>query len=260
MTSVSAWSERGLALAEWALAALLGALVLAAALAWLQSSVVLAMSQRVPAQLLESSYWLSQRLDNLISRAGAGGVHPLGLDEPALAAWWPQTQPANGVLGSDQLLLQRLISSDTDAFDCEGRRTVVGTRQVSRLFLRRESVSPLWALACDSGYCDGSGCHALGDAGIVLMTGVNAIRWRLLMPSTATLVGSWQALGPVSTASTYAPVTAVRVQLWTSSEVQFTRMRRWQPPSAWMGPRINPVNDKRAHLTLEMTWGLNYAH
>lgn len=249
--------ERGVAIAEWAMAAVLGALVLASALAWLQSSVVLAMSQRVPAQLQESSYWLTQRLDQLISQAGAGGVHPLGLDDVALSAWWPQTRPNTGRALSDQLLLQRIVLSADDDFDCEGRRTAVGARQISRLFLRRESVSPLWALACDAGYCDGSGCFALGDAGIVLMTGVNAMQWQLLAADADAVefMPAWQGLD----AARAQAIAGLRLRLWTSSETEFSRPRRWQAPETWLGPPLDEINERRAQHTLEMTWRLSHA-
>ncbi|MEO6698501.1 MAG: hypothetical protein ABIR53_03015 [Paraperlucidibaca sp.] len=254
-----ALAQRGIAIAEWAMAAVLGALVLAAALAWLQSSVVLAMSQRVPAQLQESSYWLTQRLDRLIVAAGAGGVHPLGLDDPALSAWWPSTLANTGRVASDQLLLQRLIESDNDDFDCEGRRTAVGARQISRLFLRRDTVSPLWALACDSGYCDMSGCHALGDAGIVLMTGVSAIVWRVLAPATGADAAGWQRLDSWRTQQQTTPITGLRLSLWTTSEDQYSRARRWQAPITWSGPDISPLIERRAQHTLAMTWELSHA-
>ena len=252
-------AQRGIAIAEWAMAAVLGALVLAAAMAWLQSSVVLAMSQRVPAQLQESSYWLTQRLDQLITHAGAGGVHPLGLDDPALAAWWPKALPGTGRVASDQLLLQQLIENDKNNFDCEGRRTAVGARQISRLFLRKESVSPLWALACDSGYCDDSGCHALGDAGIVLMTGVSAISWRALAVAEGSSAASWIGIDSWRTQQPTSAIAGLRVALWTTSEDQLSRARRWQVPKNWLAPTIVPIAERRAQHTLEMTWGLNHA-
>ena len=252
-------AQRGIAIAEWAMAAVLGALVLAAAMAWLQSSVVLAMSQRVPAQLQESSYWLTQRLDQLITNAGAGGVHPFGLDDPALAAWWPKALPGTGRVASDQLLLQRLIESDKNDFDCEGRRTAVGARQVSRLFLRKESVSPLWALACDSGYCDDSGCHALGDAGIVLMSGVSAISWRALAATEGGSIASWIDIDSWRTQQQTSAIAGLRVALWTTSEDQLSRARRWQAPENWLAPTIAPVAERRVQHTLEMTWELSHA-
>jgi hypothetical protein len=257
----SAWAlaQRGVAIAEWVIAAVLGALVLAAALAWVQSSIVLAMSQRVPARLQESSYWLTQRLDRLISTAGAGGVHPLGLDDPALSAWWPKALVSSGRVASDQLLLQRLIETDKDDFDCEGRRTAVGARQISRLFLRRETVSPLWALACDSGYCNASGCYALGDAGIVLMTGVSAIEWRVLAAAIGADAAAWQSLESWRVEQQTTPISGLRVALWTTSEDQYSRVRRWQAPTAWSGPDISPVTERRAQHTLEMTWELSHA-
>lgn len=262
--------QRGIAIAEWAMAAVLGALVLAAALAWLQSSVVLAMSQRVPAQLQESSYWLTQRLDQLIIHAGAGGVHPLGFDDPALSAWWPTALTNTGRVSSDQLLLQRLVISGSDDFDCEGRRTAVGARQISRLFLRRESVSPLWALACDGGYCDSSGCHALGDAGIVLMSGVNAMQWRVLAAtpalaaessavSSAQSVAPWQSLDAWRIESPARSLAGLRVRLWTSSEAEFSRLRPWRAPATWLGPSLGEVRERRAQHTLEMTWAIHHA-
>lgn len=250
--------QRGIAIAEWALAAVLGALVLAAALAWVQSSLVLAMSQRVPAQLQEASYWLMQRLERMVSTAGAGGVHPLGLDDPALSAWWPTTQADTGRVPSDQLLLQRRVLDERDDFDCEGRRTAVGARQISRLFLRRESVSPLWALACDAGYCDSSGCHALGDAGIVLMSGVSAIHWSVLAQGSANspLVASeWDSVDALTGAMT--PV-GLRAAIWATSDTEFSRDRRWAAPPTWQGPAIEPLRERRAQHTLTMTWMLNH--
>lgn len=254
-------TQRGIAVVEWVMAAVLGALVLASALAWLQSSVVLALSQRVPAQLQESSYWLTQRLDQLITKAGAGGVHPLGLDDPALSTWWPKALPNTGRVLSDQLLLQRVVLNAQGDFDCEGRRTAFGARQISRLFLRRESISPLWTLACDGGYCDISGCYALGDAGIVLMAGVNAMQWQVLAADAGSSesVLPWLGVDAWRAQASVQAITGLRVRLWTSSETEFSRTRRWQAPAIWLGPSIGEINERRAQHTLEMTWRLSHA-
>ena len=67
-----AFAQRGIALAEWLLASVLGLLILMAALAWLNSSWQLAIAQRQPLQMANAGAWILQRINLSAGLAGFG--------------------------------------------------------------------------------------------------------------------------------------------------------------------------------------------
>jgi type IV pilus assembly protein PilW len=79
--------------------------------------------------------------------------------------------PSTGLGASDQLLVQRLTFVDT--VDCEGNVVEANRYVVSRYFLRADPATNAdSALACDGGFHDESVLSNVGDAGVVLLGGV----------------------------------------------------------------------------------------
>lgn len=199
--------QRGLLLAEWLLAAVLGLLLLSAVVIGLQVQLRLQLAHRDQMQQLMSVHWLLQRLETRVLVAGWDGVHPLLKDQPG----WPGAD--------DQLLLA--WRSPEEALDCEGRRHAAGSWLVERYFLRADNQAAGLVLACDAGICTETGCSQLGDAGVPIQGGL--VRWTLhygqreQVSTDAALVD--EGLGmPIyrlrSALVDSAPVVSVRLNLW----------------------------------------------
>lgn len=252
----AAHAQRGMVLAEWTLAALVGVLLVAAAMAWLRSGLHMALWQRVPVQMSTQAVWLQARLARPALLAGMGGVHPAGLDDERLSAWWPVAD-GPGLMTSDRLLLQRVL--DTDALDCEGTRVGAGHRLVERYFLRTDSSGEGWVLACDAGSCDAGGCQRLGDAGVALHGHVDGllVRYGLHHEHTGTL--AYVDAAGLRQAGAGAALVAVRVGLLLRSGERLPAVARWRPPPDW--PDALPVMPADRHrrdawqFTLEVPHG-----
>lgn len=244
-------SQRGSALAEWTLAALLGAFILAAALAWLQSSLQLALLQRMPVQMAEEAVWLLQRLSREAMLAGQGGVHPLGSDDGRLAAWQVSDGQGPGSPASDQLLLVRYL--DAEVMDCEGARTGAGEVLVERYFLRADSSASGLVLACDAGACNANGCRELGDAGAPLQSGVDSFQVLYGLPRSPGQsvryvdASAWRELVP-------APgLASLRIGLLQRSRESVSRARRWSLPADWLGLELPPATAQVARSAWQQT-------
>lgn len=173
--------QRGVALAEWLLASALGLLILIAALAWLNSSWQLAIAQRQPVQMASAGVWLMDRIRQSAELAGFGAVHPLALDDARLSVWRSENNLGVGKPASDQLTLQRVL--DEDVLDCEGTRVLAGNVLVERYFMRTDSSSSGWVLACDAGQCNAEACSRLGDAGVALLSDIDSLQVLYAVPS-----------------------------------------------------------------------------
>lgn len=243
--------QRGIALAEWTLAALLGSFILAAALAWLQNSLQLALLQRMPLQMSEESAWLLQRLTHAALLAGQGGVHPLGAGDGRLAAWQVSDGLGPGSPASDQLVLRRHLDSET--LDCEGTRVPADDDLVERYFLRADSSAPGLVLACDAGACNAAGCRELGDAGVPLQSDIDSFQVLYGLPHGPGEAGryvdatAWRTLSP-------APrLASLRIGLLQRSRESLARARRWPLPADWLGRSLAPVTDRMAHSAWQLT-------
>lgn len=243
--------QRGIALAEWTLAALLGAFILAAALAWLQSSLQLALLQRIPLQMAEETAWLLQRLQHGGMLAGQGGVHPLGGQDARLAAWQVSDGQGPGVPASDQLVLVRHL--DVETLDCEGTRVIAGDDLVERYFLRGDSSAPGLVLACDAGACNIGGCRDLGDAGVPLQSDIDSLQVLYGLPRSPGQAvryvdaATWRALSP------RPGLASLRIGLLQRSRESMSRVRRWPLPADWLGLNLPPVTDRVARSAWQLT-------
>lgn len=246
--------QQGVVLAEWLLAAMLGLVILAASVAWLQSSLQLAQLQRVPRQMADSATWLLQRLQRETLLAGAGQLHPLGLDDPALAGWWPRNDSGPGWPASDQLLLQRQLAVDT--LDCEGVQVASGQRLVERYFLRTDSAASGWVLACDGGYCSGNECRRLGDAGVALQSEMESFQ---ILYGVAVATGDaldFVDAGRLAALPAAPTVKALRLGLLLRSPDLQIRTPRWSAPADWPGPSLAPAPDRYARSVWQLTMEL----
>lgn len=253
-------TQRGWLLGEWLLSALLGLMALAAMLALLQDSLLLARSQRAQGPLQQAAAWLLRRLGEAAEQAGRGGVHPLGLDDARLAAWWPDNDHGPGQPASDALLVQHVAARD--GLDCEGTRVTAGQRVVERYFLRSDSATSGWVLACDAGLCDAQGCTRLGDAGAALQSEVDSLQVLYLLAGSDFGAGfgtdAADSAGPWVDATQLRQMAAPRVLgirmalLLHGAEVQ-SRSLRWVPPPEWFGPALTRGPDRLVHGVWLMT-------
>ncbi len=243
--------QLGLALVEWTLAALLGSFILAAALAWLQSSLQLALLQRMPLQMSEESAWVLQRLTQAAMLAGQGAVHPLGSGDVRLQAWQVSDGLGPGSPASDQLVLRRRL--DSDVLDCEGSRVPAGDDLIERYFLRADSSAPGLVLACDAGACNATGCRELGDAGVPLQSDLESFQVLYGLPHSPGQAGryvdasAWRSLTPVPR------LTSLRIGLLQRSRESVVRARRWPLPADWLGCNLSSVTDRTAHSAWQLT-------
>ncbi len=243
--------ESGLALAEWTLAALLGVLILAAALAWLQACLQLALLQRMPLQMAEEAGWLLQRLSRAAMLAGQGGVHPLASGDARLAAWPVGDGVGPGTPASDQLLLRRRLAADT--LDCEGTRVTAGDELVERYFLRSDSSAPGLVLACDAGSCAADGCHGLGDAGAPLQSDIDSFQVLYGMAAEPGQViryvdaTGWRAQSPPP------HLASLRIGLLQHSREAAARVRRWPLPADWLGLTLTAMPGHAARSAWQLT-------
>jgi len=244
-------AELGMALAEWTLAAMLGVILLAAALTWLQGSLQMALVQRVPLQMAGDAAWLFRRLELAALQAGRGGAHPLGNDDARLAPWRMTDGSGPGTPASDQLLLRRRLEAGT--LDCEGRRLAVGTDMVERYFLRADSSASGLVLACDAGFCDAAGCHDLGDAGAALLSEVDSFQVLYAAITEAALAPGY--VDATSWLAQPAPprLLALRVGLLLRSRESVARPRRWSLPADWLGHDLRSASDRQAHSAWQQT-------
>lgn len=173
----------GFALIEWLLSAVLGMLLLAAALACLQASLRMAQVQRAPLQRLATAEWIMARLQRQAAVAGGGSVQAvLRLDATA-----------------DELVFQRLLARDE--ITCDGIRAPAGTRLRERYYLRQEGHfqqkhaqhkpavqhdHAAWrdpgqqstALACMSVICDSVACVGAYGQGAALSSSIAGLAVR----------------------------------------------------------------------------------
>lgn len=243
--------QAGMALAEWTLAALLGVLLLAAALAWLQSSLQLALMQRLPQQMAEEACWLLQRLEQAALLAGEGGVQPLGGGDQRLAAWQVADGTGPGSPASDQLLLRRRLS--VAVLDCEGVRVPAGDELVERYFLRSDSSAPGWVLACDAGACNAAGCRELGDAGAALLSEVDSFQVLYGLAADAGATVSYVDAATLRASPLTPRLVSLRVGLLLHSRESAVRSRRWSMPADWLGLTLPVVTGRSARSAWQQT-------
>jgi hypothetical protein len=91
------------------------------------------------------------------------------------------------------------------------------------------------------------------------MSGVNAISWRALGAAEGSSAARWIDIDSWRVQQQTAAIAGLRVALWTTSEDQLSRARRWKAPENWLAPAITPIAERRVQHTLEMTWELNHA-
>lgn len=254
MTGRHVFMQRGIALAEWLLASVLGLLILMAALAWLNSSWQLAMAQRQPVQLANAGVWLLQRIRLSAELAGFGAVHPLALDDPRLSTWRSENNLGAGKPASDQLTLQRQL--DEDVLDCEGARVLAGNVLVERYFMRADSNSAGWVLACDAGQCSADACSRLGDAGAALLADIDSLQVLYGVPAAAGQASQYVDATTLKAMSPIPRVLSLSVGVLLHGSESLPRKHRWQAPQDWLGLNLGAVSDARAHAALSQTMEL----
>lgn len=250
--------QQGWLLVEWLIAILLGMLVLVSMTTLLQDVLLLARSQRAQGAMQQSAIWLLHRLGDAVALAGQGGVHPLGLDDARLSAWWPDNDHGPGKAASDQLLLSHVAAED--GMDCEGMRVVTGQQVVERYFLRADSSGPGWVLACDAGVCDAQGCTRIGDAGAALQSEVDSLQLRYLLPGTAAEAGAWvEASDLRQRVPAGSTVLGIRMALLMHGTEMQLRNLRWNTPTEWFGPTLHLTTDRLPHGLWLMTREIAHA-
>lgn len=246
------WRERGLVLAEWLLASLLGVLILAAALAWLQASLQLALRQRVPTQMTDDAIWLFGRLEQAAMQAGAGGVHPLAWQDDSLRSWRSLDAIGPGHPASDQLLLQRRLASAT--VDCEGTMVPAGWRLVERYFLRTDNAAPGWVLACDGGACLDAVCQRLGDAGAALQSEIDSFQVLYGVRDATSQSPHYVDASRLPSPGEPAPrVASLRIGLLLRGRERFSMAQTWRQPADWLGWRLALPADALPRSAWQMT-------
>lgn len=243
--------QRGFTLAEWLLASLLGVLVLAAALAWLQAALRLQLSQRAPAELADSGLWLHRRWAAQALLAGQGGVHPLGLDDPRLAAWRPADGGGGGSPASDQLVLVRRL--DVAGRDCEGNTVTAGELLVERWLVRADSSAAGLALACDGGSCGVSGCQRLGDSGMAVQGDIGSLQVLYGLAPAPGLAGRYVDADALLAISPTPRVGSLRIGLLAHSRERLPDGRAWPVPADWLGLDLPAQPTGRAHAAWQWT-------
>ncbi|MES2909714.1 MAG: PilW family protein [Pseudomonadota bacterium] len=246
--------QRGMALAEWLLASVLGLLTLMAALAWLNSSWQLAIAQRQPLQMANAGAWILQRISLSAGLAGFGALHPLLLDDPRLSIWRSENNLGVGKPASDQLTLQRLL--DQDVLDCEGTRVTAGNVLVERYFMRADSSASGWVLACDAGQCDADSCSRLGDAGAALLADIDSLQVLYGVPAEPGQTSQYVDASMLKSMSPTPRVLSLKVGVLLHGSESLPRKRRWQPPPEWLGLSLTAVTDARAHAAISQTMEL----
>lgn len=249
-----AFGQRGVALAEWLLASVLGLLILMAAVAWLNSSWQLAIAQRQPLQLANAGTWIMQRISLSAELAGYGALHPLALDDPRLGAWRSENNLGVGKPASDQLVLQRLL--DQDVLDCEGTRVTTGNVLVERYFMRTDSSASGWVLACDAGQCNTAGCSRLGDAGAALLPDIDSLQVLYGVAAAAGQSSQYVDATVLKNMSPMPRVLSLRVGVLLHGSESLPRKHRWSPPLDWLGLSLSAVTDTRAHAAISQTMEL----
>lgn len=249
-----AFAQRGMALAEWLLASVLGLLILMSAVAWLNSSWQLAIVQRQPLQMANAGAWMLQRIGLSAELAGFGALHPLALDDARLSAWRSENNLGVGKPASDQLTLQRLL--DQDLLDCEGSRVTAGNVLVERYFMRTDSSASGWVLACDAGQCNAAGCSRLGDAGAALLADIDSLQVLYGLPAAEGQASQYVDATVLKNLPAIPRVLSVRVGVLLHGSESLPRKRRWQPPPEWLGLSLGAVTDTRAHAAMSQTMEL----
>lgn len=248
--------QRGFSLAEWLLASLLGSLVLASALAWLQADLQMQLGQRAPAELADAGQWLYRRWWLSALQAGQGGVHPLGLDDSRLATWRPADASGSGAPASDQFMLVRRLDAATR--DCEGSSVAVGDVLVERWLVRADSSAPGWVLACDGGSCGAGGCQRLGDSGMAVQGEIDSLQ---VLYGLAAEAGQSLRYVDATVLRTLVPpprVMALRIGLLAHSRERLPGARVWLMPADWLGVALPAQSLGRAHAAWQ--WTLEVPH
>ena len=247
---------RGLALGELMLALVLGQLLLLSALAWLQGSLQLAVSQRLPAQLLDGGLWLRQRLALAAGLAGEGSSDPFGLSDERLSAWWPLDDAGVGRPASDSLLLVR--QAPAEVVDCEGNRVAAGRRLVERFFVRNDSAASGRALACDAGSCDDQGCSGLGDSGVALQGDIDSLQVLYGLAAGPGQAGAYLTAAALRAMPAGTRVATVRIALLLHARERTARQWPWRLPPDWPGPAVPSMPTGQA--TAAWVWTLAVPH
>lgn len=248
--------QHGFTLAEWLLASLLGSLVLASALAWLQADLQMQLSQRAPAELADTGQWLYRRWWLSALQAGQGAVHPLGLDDQRLAAWRPADASGSGAPASDQLLLVRRL--DAAARDCEGTSVVAGDVLVERWLVRADSSAAGWVLACDGGSCGSTGCQRLGDSGMAVQGEIDSLQVLYGVAAEAGQALRYVAADELRSLAPPPRVLALRIGLLAHSRERLPGGRIWPVPVDWLGVVLPAQASGRAHAAWQ--WTLEVPH
>lgn len=128
-----------------------------------------------------------------------------------------------GISASDQLLLQ--YATDITTKDCEGNDVAAGSYVLARYFIRTDADTSSQALACDGGSRTGSSIAGLGDAGSVLVSGVDSFQVLLGIDDgqVGAAAGVARAMRYVNVATYSAlapkpPVVAVRIGVLVRSQ------------------------------------------
>lgn len=244
-------AQRGIALAEWLLASVIGLMLLMAAVAWLSSSWNMALSQRQGMQTASAGHWLIQRVAQRAEMAGLGDVHPLALDDPRLTAWLSENNQGLGKPASDQLTLQFTV--ENELLDCEGTRVLPGNKLIERYFVRADSSAPGWVLACDAGLCASNTCSRLGDAGVALLADVDSFQVLYGLSPNANLAGAYIDATALRSMSPPPRVSSMRLGVLLKGSELLPRKRRWQAPTEWLGLSLDSVSDARTHRAISQT-------
>lgn len=244
-------SQKGVALGEWLLASVIGVIILMAALAWLSSSWQLAFIQRQALQTANAGQWALQRIRQRAEWAGFGGVHPLALDDARVSAWLSDNNRGLGKPVSDQLTIQYLV--EKAVLDCEGTRVLAGQILIERYFVRADSSTSGWVLACDAGQCDANACSRLGDAGLALLADVESLQVLYGLAPSESLAGGYVDATVLRSMSPLPRVHSLRIGILLRGSDLLPRKRRWQAPDDWLGMNLGSMTDARAHRAMSQT-------
>lgn len=225
----------GFALIEWLLSAVLGILLLAAALACLQASLRMALVQRAPLQRLATAEWVMARLQRQAAVAGGGSIQAV-------------LQPdATG----EELIFQRLLVRDE--ITCDGIRALAGTRLQERYYLRRDHGRQSTALACMSVSCDSVACVGAYGQGAALSSSISGLAVRYGVAGGEGLAIDYLDAASFSGRVPTPPVLSLRVGLLiNATEVAGARFLP-SLPTDWLGHGLLRRSDGAPESAWQMT-------
>lgn len=248
--------QRGLALTDGLVALAISQLLLLAALGWLQGTLQLMRSQRIPAQLMETATWLHERLAQQVGLAGQGSQDPFGLLDARLSALRPRDGSGAGVPASDELVLTRWLV--TREIDCEGNGVDPGRQLVERYFVRNDSAASGRVLACDGGSCQADGCRDLGDSGVALQGEIDSFQVHYGLRSEPTHGIRYVPAGDLLAAPPGTTVATVRIGLLVHARERISRPWPFRTPPDWPGQTLPATQSGQARAA--WSWTLAVPH